>query len=134
MSPRSDGNPIALKYLNYALLQTDIQSGTHSSLNVCIAALYLFHLAPNFIMNKFQAIIRKESVARRNNLFRYLIQTSYVFHLLSRRMQYWPNELMDIYKKKRKRNWSFQAKNSLNLSAALLFCLKICKDLEGNEV
>jgi len=103
LSPRSDGNPIALKYLNYALLQTDIKSGTHSSLIVCIAALYLFHLAPNFIMNKFQAIIRKESVARRNNLFRYLIQTSYVFHLLSRRMQYWPNELMDIYKKKKEK-------------------------------
>ena len=50
LSPRKDGNPFALKYLCYALLQTNIQSGLHSSLTDCLATLYLFLLAPNFIM------------------------------------------------------------------------------------
>ena len=48
--PRKDGNPIALKYLSYGLLQTNIQSGVHSSLSDCFATLKLFHLAPTFIM------------------------------------------------------------------------------------
>ena len=33
LSPRNDGNPITQKYLSYDLLQTDIQSGIHSSLH-----------------------------------------------------------------------------------------------------
>ena len=86
LSPRSDGNPIALKYLSYDLIRTDIQSGIHSSLNDCLATLYLFHLSPNYIMEKFKAATMKGSVARRKHFFRYLYEpcreTSYVFQLL----------------------------------------------------
>ena len=74
LSPRKDGNPIAHKYLSYGLLQTNIQSGVHSLLNDCLATLKLFHLAPKFIMKRFQAAIKRGSIVRRKNLLGYLYE------------------------------------------------------------
>ena len=105
LSPHKDGNPIALKYLSDGLLQTNIQSGVHSSLNDRLATLKLFHLAPKFIMERFQTAIKRESILQ--NLLGYLYEPckemSYAFKTLSNRLEYWPLELLDIYEKEKKK-------------------------------
>ena len=108
LSPRKDGNPIALKYLSYSLLQTNIQSEVHSSLSDCLATLKLFHLAPNFIMKRFQDARKRGSVARRKNLFGYLYEPckeiSYSLKTFSSQREYWPLELLNIHERRKKKS------------------------------